>query len=699
MTTTTPAKPKAPAALTSGPAAKPLDWSWRHGPIIGPWNAASGVVAAGMVGDLAGVPGWWGAAAGAAGIVGITVRSVARQVSPLGIAYRVACMGGAGSWLAWALATSAWSTNALTAAAVATIAAGLAAPEVSDHEARVTGRRRQAVADAAAAERTAADDAERFEMAREWRDRFVEVCGLPGTLVKAVEAWPGRTGYTLEVRLPGGATWQRLSKFGDALASNADLAHGCTVEVGPGASRGVCLVAVSIVDTTAEPVPYPTDYSSLSFMGPLPVGMHRANRVATIEIAEDPVVIVGRQGSGKTTTIQVINLDLARCDDALIWHIDLNGAGMSRPWITPWLEGRAGVPVVDWVAATPEEALLMVRTLIAICQGRKGAYQALMRSVDDDKIPVSRAVPAIVLVTDEGAEAVAANRGNRELAVGLETLASTGRAARGRLIISGVRATADIIPVPIQAQAGVKIWMRPEDQHETAQLLGWHSGVSIDDAPHPGSGLMRKPGTAGIQTYRGHVLKPAQIEEASIILAPRRPTLDQPSAAIGGRAYAERWDRYRAWASTQVGGDTMTVPATPTSPEPTPAPQGKGVAGLAAAAGDLTDSLAELRRARERATQARPTDDTEAEFARIVAGYQPVGGEGGGSSDRGTTGVERMFHVLTAAGPGGMHYETLHARLKSDGVHVSQATLFRWLKSVEKIDGRPGVYRYTQPPS
>lgn len=690
MTTTTPVKAKAGPGPKVVEAPKTRDWSWRHGPIIGPVNGGAAVIAAGMVGDLAAVAPWWGAALGAAGAAGITARSLARQVSPLGIAYRLGCMAGAGAWLSWAYAASAWSPNLLAAAAAAVIAAGLAAPELSDHEARITGRRRKAETTAAAAAVAAGAQADRDAIADEWEERLTRVCRLGGVLVTGVAEWPERAGYSMQVRLPGGSpTWQQLAKSSDVLATDANLPHGCGVEWAPGPSKGVCVVKVAIVDTTAEPVPYPDDYSPLSMTGSLPVGMHRGAVPATIEILEDPVVIVGRQGSGKTVQVHVITLGLARCTDALIWQIDLNGAGMSRPWIQPWLDGTTTRPVVDWVAATPGEALLMLNTAIAIAKGRKGAYQALMRQVNDDKLPISAAVPGIVVLFDEGAEGVAANRGNREVATAAEILVSIGRASRTRLLITGVRATADIIPVPIQAQAGVKIWMRPEEQHETAQLLGWHSGVSIDDAPHPGSGLMRKPGTAGIRTYRGHILRPSQIEQAAVACAVVRPYLDKPSAAIGGDAYAHRWDRYRAWATTQ-GGDNVSVPD-PT-PQDTPRPAGDGVAGLAGAAGNLDDALAKLRRVRE-AKEAKAGPDYEDAFAKIVAGYEAADAKSAAG------GIELMFGILGAAGPDGIHYEALHDQLKAAGVHVSQATLFRWLKSAEKVEGRPGVYRHVPRPS
>ncbi len=688
ITPTATAKPvTAPA-----PVKPPRDWSWRHGPIIGPVNAGLGLCAVSMVGDLTGVLGWSGAVAGAAAAGGVTFRAHRQDISPLGLGYRAACWMTAGGWMSWALATSAWSPDVLAGLAAGVLAAGLAAPEMAEHETRVNdGRRKEADALAQAQARDAADK-RRIAIALEWEARLAKATGFKGFQVVGVQDWPDAGGYTIETRLPGGVTKRMLAGMSEALATDADLPLGCGVEVGGGKSRGFVLLRVSTVDTTAEAQPYPTDITPLTLTGPLPIGMHRASVPATVTILEDPLMIVGRRGSGKTVALQTLNAGIARCVDALVWHIDLNGAGMSSPWLDDFLAGRIDRPPIDWVAATPDEALLMVTVAVNIAKGRKVAYKALMRSVNDDKIPISAAVPAIVIVLDEGAEAVAASRGYASLAAALEELISIARATRLQIVLSGLRATSETIPTTLKRQVGIKIQMRPEDVEEVAQLFGWAGGITVEDAPYPGSGLLKTPESRGIAPYRGFDLRPADIRRIAAETAAWRPYLDKPSADIGGTAYANRWARYRTWYTDQ-GGDVTTMPTTPAQPEPTRPEQsaGQGIAGLGGAKENLDNNLAKLRALREQAEgPVSASPDFDAEFASIIAGET---WDVPGSTEE-ADGRERMVEILGVAGPDGLHRDTLAAALAKIGVTPSRSTLYRWLDaSAQKIEGKPGWFR------
>jgi hypothetical protein len=367
--------------------------------------------------------------------------------------------------------------------------------------------------------------------------------------------------------------------------------------------------------------------------------------------------------------------------------------------------------VIDWVAPTVEEALIMVRTAVDMAKGRKGIYQQRMAAVDDDKLPIDAEVPGIVIVLDEGAEAVAANRGNQDLRVELEKLVSIARASRFNLVLSGLRGTAEIIPPALKAQAGVKIWMRPEDPHEVAQLLSWSgaAGISIEDAPWPGSGLMRAPGQPGITPYRGFQLRPAQIRDIAIACQNTRPVLDLPTARIGGSAYARRWDRYRAWHQTTGGVINMTSNNTPnTGGNPSnegPQDRPQGVAGLAGAAGDLNASLERLREVRERAEQNNKPADVDAAFAAIV-GAEKWGDDGssdsaGDDGDQAAEPQQRMLTILRGAGATGMHWETLQAALAKVGISKSKPTIYRWLRvaaeagKVAQVEGQDGRWAAT----
>lgn len=754
MTTATPAKKTGAMVTRSGkeagapaPAAgrqagagwvSRVEWSWRHGPVIGPVNAVGAAAGTAMVGSLAGVSPWWAAGAGLAAAGTVAARAAQRGVSRAGVVYRGCCWAGAGAWTGWALATSPWSVDTLAGLAVGGLVAGLGGAELSDHEQRVTARRAQAVEAARVAEeaaRVAAGEeavaAARVEVALVWEARLARVAQLSGVVVEGVQEWPSGAGYSLQVRLPqGGATWRNIASCVDGLAADADLPHGCGVEVAPGPSRQVAILQVATVDTTAVPQPYPDDTSELSYAQPLPIGMLRASRVAHVELLDDPALIVARIGSGKSNLLQVINADLVRCTDALIWHIDLNGAGMSRPWLTPWLRGTTGRPVIDWVASTAQEAEVMLTAAISIAKRRKTAYSALMDSVNDDKIPISPQVPAIVIVLDEGAEVVAANRGQKTLATKLDELISTARASRVQVVASALRATAEILPTSIKAMAGTRLFLRPTDEHEVAQLLGWRTGVSLDDVSTPGSGLLRAAGSAAVMPVRVWRMAPAQIAALTVAAGGLRPRLDPASsAAAAGPAYSNRWNRYLAWYKSQGGnpmpqhipgntddaaGSHTTRPTTSANPAATsprtPADttgqaseQLTGMAALGPAYDALQADLARLREVREAAERRRAeraaqagghpaptTPDTPAgndadvddgdvaqAFAAIISGWDdaPVAEAGQEEVD----GPVRMLAVLSQSGSDGLHWQQLLDALTGAGVEVSRPTLYRWL--------------------
>lgn len=721
MTSTVQDDKKPPPGQDAAPAVpgnKPVrtKWSLQHGPVMGPVNAAGALVGLGMVGDLTGVPGWWGALGGAAAALGAGHRAVERRTSVGGIFYRVGCWGAGGGWLSWALATSAWSPSVLAAVAVGTLGVALSRPEMAEHEKVVREDRAAATARAQAAQANLEQQVARVQLAQVWELRLERVCRIAGCTVLAIQDWPNGAGYTLQVRFPeGGATAGQVAKATAQLASDADLPIGCDITVEQGLTKREILIRVATVDATAEPTMYPDDLSELTFNGPLPLGVYGNTDVADVVLLEDPMWAAGRRGSGKTGLLQVVNTALARCPDALIWHIDLNGSGMSLPWIEPWLNGETDQPIVDWVAPTPEEALTMVNTAIDMAKGRKVIYTSRMKAVDDDKLPIDRHVPGIILVLDEGAEAVALSRGHTALAAAFSSLISVARAPRVQLVLSSLRATGDIVPAEMQAQVGTKAFVRPEDKHEIAQMFGWN-GADPSDAPHPGSVLIKHAGQPTIRPFRAYRLLPQRIHEIAVTLAPRRPTLDAATAKFGGKAYAERWTRYHAWKATQAGDTRM--PATPGTPDAegqptrnhptpnlgnTPAP---GVAGLGQAQANLEAAMDRLRKRGKEAEAQNAGEGTPPDEGQVPLNDDAVSSlfeEIVGAEDWPTSGPgeeatpqERMVELLKAAGPGGLHIDDLVQQLAKVGIEKSKPTVYRWLGQardgglVRGVDGKDG---------
>ena len=514
-----------------------LDWSAKHTPLTGTLNATGGLLATGMVGALAELPPTWAAAGAGVGAGGHLIAS-AGQTTRTGMLHRAVCWAGAGGWLAYALSTSPWSASSLASLTCLGVVGGATARLARAAQQREQEQRHRLVL-----------ATRRARTAHEWEDRLARVCGVKGAEVIGVEQWAEGTGYTLEVTLPeGGTTWRDLAASADRLAADADLPEGCGVEVAPGVSRRVALIRVSTVDALAEDILYPDDHTPLTINNPLPIGVHRDRSVAAISLRQDSGLLTGQRGGGKTNQLQVINAGLVRCVDALVWHIDLNGGGMSLPWIYPWHElgpeGGVPVPAIDWVASTPAEARKMTAAALRIAKGRKVAYRKLMREAGDDKLPVSRQVPEIVIVVDECAEVLGDNTPHRDVQANLEEIQRIGRACGVNLLVCGLRATSDIIgSAAVKKLSRARISMRVSDPEELNHLFGWNCKATPEDIPYPGCGLYLQDTSGQPRPFKGYRLVGPALERLAVAVAGIRPALDEPSVELAGQDYITRWQR------------------------------------------------------------------------------------------------------------------------------------------------------------
>lgn len=526
-----------------------LDWSGRHGTVMGTINAAGGALSASMIGDLAGVNPAWAAAAGGLGALGSLAAGRAQQLTRASLAYRMACWAAGGAWAADAIASSPWSLNSLSALAAGAIGAGVLAPAFARHERRERDARRRVLL-----------ATQRARLAQEWETRIDRVCQIRGARVVGIEQWDGDTGFTLDVELPsGGVTWKTIAAAQDGLASDARLPEGCGVEVTQGVNRGTCLARVSTVNALLTEYPFPTDYSPTTINNPFPVGVFRDGTLTEAEFRWVCGLLIGQTGSGKTNMLQVINGQLVRCVDTIVWHIDLAGGGIALPWITPWHEGRADAPAVDWVATNADEAEKMASAGLEIIGIRKAAYKQRMREANDDKLPVGPDVPQIVIVADEFAELPMRVQNI------LESMSNTGRAAGVRVLNCALRGTADIVSTNMRKQAGLRIGMRVQDSEELAYLFGWDGKApNVEDAPYEGCGFI-KQGQTPARAFKSFRLTPAAIENIACAVGDRRPALDDLSAQgpIVSTVYPGRWDR-----AAHLFQHTTITPATeqPTTP-------------------------------------------------------------------------------------------------------------------------------------
>lgn len=671
-------RPGGPGTTAPTRERKARDWSWRHGPVWGTVNAAAALESAAMLGDLGDVSPLLAAGAGIAAAGGSLVLSARQNLSEGGRSFRLLCFLGAGTWGTWALASSAWSPDVVGALVAGAGALGMAAPAVARHEKAVTVERERRM-----------QARQRQAVAREWEDRLMRVCRIEGARVTAVKTMESGGGYSMHISLPtDGTDWKRVAGFADQLAASAGLPEGCGVEARRATTRGAMILDVYTANALAKDWPYPVaGMCALTVNEGLPIGRYRDLSETVIDLLDTVAIVIGQIGSGKTNLLQVVNAALARCVDVVLWHIDLNGGGMSSPWADEWLDDpTAPTPSVDWIATNVAEALKMTEAALAIAVARKRNYRARLREANDDKLSVDARVPEIVIVLDEGAEALG-GRGNTKLAANIDELVTTGRAMRVRVLFSGVRATGDVIANPnLKKQAGTKIAMNGTDDAEIAYLMEWSRGVSADDTIQPGDGHIQLPAAKQPRVFRSYRIKPDQIRQINTITRPHRPDLDEVSTRVAGAAYAGRWDRYRTAMEADMDNPTTGNPHQHTGPEQSP---GSMLADAQAALAARIAKMGDTSGSDTGDGQDAGDWDLDRELRELLAntyGTGPATGtEPGADSDpdgdaRTATGRARMLAILREAGPGGLGLPELTGRLQVEGVAPkARQTIHNWL--------------------
>jgi S-DNA-T family DNA segregation ATPase FtsK/SpoIIIE len=406
----------------------------------------------------------------------------------------------------------------------------------------------------------------------------------------------------------------------------------------------------------------------LTINGPIPFGWHRDDTVAAAELRSRCALAVGETGSGKSNLLQNLNAGLVRCPDALVWHIDLGGAGMSLPWLGPWLDGETDRPVIDWVAADVPEAIAMTECALAVITRRRLAYRREARRADVDMLPLTHQVPGVYIVLDEGAEAMGVTASAR-LQANLVSIIELGRSVGVRVVLSALRATSDVLPARAKRQLGLRVGMRVTDPEEINHLFGWSYRPDPEDTPYPGCGLWRDGAAGPVRPFRSWDLtRPSSIGRVARACQSWRPTLDGPSLAGAQRElYEGRWERVRPLLD---GDPPMAVPAAAN-------PGGQPGGGLDLSKVDEAIAVARIL--------TMPRQAVDARVAELEQRLAPRPGPAGGAVEP----RARMLELLDAAGPDGLSGDAVLSALRDEGVSVARSTVFEWLRR-DAVDGGYG---------
>ena len=506
-----------------------------------PWatsgTAALALVAAGAVGDVAHLPPVAAAAITVPGAL-MTLFVSARHAhhAPSAILYRLACWAGAGTWTTWVLTSPGnWhNLTGLVAISAGAATAAIAAPFARTDHTETTDQPGTGVALYKGG-----------TCGREWAERIRRVCRLTVEVTGIVD-WATRTGYDVHALLPiGGATVDDLARQAKALATDARLPRGCAIRVTEGDLQGEVIIAVPTVNRLRQEIPFEPDLRPRTINEPIPIGEYQDGRTVGVPLRQLSVLAVGKRGSGKTTLLDLFNYGIGMCLDAIVWHIDLNGGGMSWSWMQPWIRGETDRPAIDWAATTPEEALAMVKLAYAIGHDRKGSYGHLKDEQNVRLLPLSRELPAIEIVVDEGKTVLASTATGTiaEIRDTLILIQDELRDAGVGVVASGLRATATYIAPDFKTQIGVKIGMRTQSDAELAYLFDWGQKLKCEDLPSH-CGYVQYEEAAPEMFKTPHIL-PANIAEGAVVIANQRPDVDAAARRIGGDIYATHYDLMR----------------------------------------------------------------------------------------------------------------------------------------------------------
>ncbi|MER5183569.1 hypothetical protein ABT009_35370 [Streptomyces sp. NPDC002896] len=551
----------ATANNSSGPV---LDWAAGHGPVTGALSATTGAFAVATTGAATAMPPGWALAVGAAGalghtVVGLRVRNAGRTLATRAASWLV----GAG-WTTWAMTHGPLTWAALGSLATIGVGIGAAARSAALYE---EAREEEAIA---AEQRQIARElsAERRAIAAEWVERIQRICNIT-VRVLAVEKWETGAGYSLDLEPQGGITYDRIAQYSVQLSADAKLPHGCTATASPGIHQGRAILDVTTVNVLKEDCPYPSDYGPLSVLTGIPWGVRTNGEVVSAYLREQCALVVGPTGSGKTNMVHGILGGFARAEDALTWVIDLNAGSAGLPWVLPALNGEIqredGKPVrpgIDWLAASYEEAMLMLDAALAVGLHRKKAYQDLLAKANTDLLPISARIPQILLVIDEGAEIlVGTDREMKQLAKKILEVIRMLRAMGIRTVLTALGATGSVLGnLMIRREGKVRVALTGGETEgmDLGKMFPGRRGLRVEQAPYKGSGFMGTPESPAA-LFKAWRILPNQIREIIAATSDRHPRLDDISAKAAGPSYARRWDTDRtAWMRDLTPADDST---------------------------------------------------------------------------------------------------------------------------------------------
>ncbi|MES9512236.1 hypothetical protein ABWJ92_38735 [Streptomyces sp. NPDC000609] len=568
-----------------------LDWAARHGPVSGPLAMATTSMAVASTGALAGMPSGWPLAVGVVGAAAHGIGAgVRRRLGRLSLATRAAGWLLSAGWTSVVVAsdpaswTGADAWTALAALAAITIGIGGAAYAAEVTEDAADDARRAMEAAMAEAEVSRAD----WQVIDAWVSLIRQVTRVQVDFA-GYEPRSNGSGFALEISLPISITSDRIAAYAQALAEAARLPSGCLVRIERAGKQGHVIIDVDTRDTAGLTVAYPYMEAgqALTVSAPLPLVVDRSGAPISLHMREACMLVIGPPGSAKSTLLDGIVATFARCEDVVVWGMDIGKQCADlKQWNRPWLEATGKVrsaigqprppadtgPVIDWMATTLVEAEAMLDAMIAI-----GAKR--LQYTDSTKLmTMSHDNPMIFGIIDEGAEMLnyqgqdpLQNRVRSKIVTVIRTLRAMGI----RLILTATDGNLSSIgDSSIRKYSPARIALTATDSEgaSVAKLFGRVKGIDIRQLRSKGSGVVGSvtgdPDTeiapTAMRTYLTEIDGCNLYYEIAVRTRAFRPKLEAAALAAAGDQYAQRWSDTNINRLMGIG-QTETEAAEPTT--------------------------------------------------------------------------------------------------------------------------------------
>lgn len=259
-----------------------------------------------------------------------------------------------------------------------------------------------------------------------------------------------------------------------------------------------------------------------------------------------PAIISATAGYIATLTGRSLVLNAAAAaasatTDATIWMI----GGPS--FLTPWAVDRAdgGPTSIDWIAPTPETAVLMLTAAIDEIKSRKPSYMNQMMAHNSDRILPGNGRDICAICNEVHPPAIVILIAftpdfeyQPEIADLIHQVIRIGQATAVTVLFAGGRAISSSVPAPALQRTAFRIAGPLFDEDEYAYLFGWTQHPIVRDAIYsPGQFFLQDTPDGPVDVAFVNQWTPSAIRTYSTVNAAERPDLD-----LGTTEYAQRWD-------------------------------------------------------------------------------------------------------------------------------------------------------------